>query len=66
MKNIQPGMNVPAQRRKIVHLLVNAPDESHRCYLDQVLAAFDAAVAKGQPQPAKEFLGAYLEEFDLP
>lgn len=62
MRNIQLGMNVPRQRRKIYHLAENAP-ESHRPYLGHLLELFDAEVDAGRPTPAKEFLGMYYEEF---
>lgn len=64
MKNIQPGMNVPKQRRKIEHLHDNGP-EHHRFYLAWLLDEFDRAVAEGLPQPASEFLARYYEEFDI-
>ncbi|QFG04644.1 hypothetical protein PBI_KEZIACHARLES14_70 [Mycobacterium phage Keziacharles14] len=62
MRNVQVGMNVERQRRKITHLLDTAP-ESHHGYLGHILSLFDAEVAAGRPTPAKEFLGMYEEEF---
>lgn len=65
MKNVQPGMNVARQRRKLTHLINNAPDEQHVRYLAYLLYQFDAAVAHGEPQPAGEFIPMYHEEFGL-
>ncbi|QGJ88826.1 hypothetical protein SEA_YECEY3_75 [Mycobacterium phage Yecey3] len=64
MRNIQVGMNVERQRRKITHLIDTAPPE-HLSYLSYILTLFDAEVEAGRPTPAKEFLGMYEEEYDL-
>ncbi|AHY27133.1 hypothetical protein PBI_PHANTASTIC_70 [Mycobacterium phage Phantastic] len=64
MRNIQPGMNVAKQRRKITHLIDTAPVE-HVPYLLSVLEMFDFEVAHGRPTPASQFIPMYHEEFGL-
>jgi hypothetical protein len=64
VRNIQPGMDVARQRRKLTHLAAEAP-ESHRGYLDHLVRLFDAEVAAGRPTPASSFIPMYHEEFGL-
>ncbi|AFU20712.1 hypothetical protein SEA_CHUPACABRA_63 [Mycobacterium phage Chupacabra] len=64
MRNIQPGMNIAKQRRKLTQLAAEAPP-SHRGYIDHLVALFDREVANGTPQPASQFIPMYHEEFGL-
>ncbi|ASR86824.1 hypothetical protein SEA_FINDLEY_85 [Mycobacterium phage Findley] len=64
MLSVQPGMNVPKQRRKIEQRLTEAPSEAHARYLRWLLTLFDESLARGLPRPASEFLPMYDEEFD--
>lgn len=64
MRNIQPGMNIERQRRKLTHLHDNAPD-SHKSYLAYLIAEFDSEIAAGRPTPASEYIPRYEEEFGL-
>lgn len=65
MKNVQPGMNVEKQRRKLFQLLVEAPPHGEAAYIVCLLEQFDKAVAEGQPRPASEFIPMYHEEFGV-
>jgi hypothetical protein len=63
VKNVQLGMNVGRQRRKLAQAITDAPDAEHAAYLEHLLGLFDAGVVVGQPQPASQFLPMYEEEF---
>lgn len=63
MRSVQPGMNIPRQRRKITHLINNAETVDQAAYLAYLLGLFDANVALGVPRPASEFLPMFDEEF---
>jgi hypothetical protein len=65
VKNIQRGMNVRRQRRKIIQLIEAAPDDEHAVYLSHLLTMFDDAVGAGLPRPAGDFIPMYHEEFDI-
>ncbi|AWY03599.1 hypothetical protein SEA_HOOKMOUNT_68 [Mycobacterium phage Hookmount] len=64
MRNIQPGMNIAKQRRKLTQLAAEAPP-GHKGYIDHLVALFDHEVAEGRPTPASSFIPMYLEEFGL-
>ncbi|AEJ92048.1 hypothetical protein SEA_HEATHEN_68 [Mycobacterium phage Heathen] len=64
MRNIQPGMNIAKQRRKLTQLLAEAPP-GHKGYLEHLVALFDREVAEGRPTPASQFIPMYHEEFGL-
>ncbi|AAN01822.1 hypothetical protein SEA_SOYO_70 [Mycobacterium phage SoYo] len=64
MRNIQPGMNIAKQRRKLTQLAAEAPP-SHVGYIEHLIRLFDAEVAAGRPTPASQFIPMYHEEFGL-
>ncbi|ASZ75501.1 hypothetical protein KIW74_gp27 [Mycobacterium phage Kimona] len=64
MRNIQTGMNIAKQRRKLTQLAAEAPP-SHRGYIEYLIGLFDREVAAGRPTPASEFIPMYHEEFGL-
>ncbi|AIS73741.1 hypothetical protein SEA_PANAMAXUS_66 [Mycobacterium phage Panamaxus] len=64
MRNLQPGMNIAKQRRKLTQLAAEAPP-GHKGYIDHLVALFDREVAEGRPTPASSFIPMYLEEFGL-
>ncbi|BBX09462.1 hypothetical protein [Mycolicibacterium aichiense] len=64
MRDIQPGMNVEKQRRKLTVLHDEAPPW-HRAYIRTLIDAFDTEVAAGRPTPARAFIPMYHEEFGL-
>lgn len=64
MKNVQPGMNVDRQRRKILALVTPESPFAQRSYVTHLVTLFDAAIARGIPQPASEFIPMFQEEFD--
>lgn len=63
MRNIQPGMNVAKQRRKLTQLAADAPP-SHQPYIHHLIDLFDIEVAADRPTPASQFIPMYREEFD--
>jgi hypothetical protein len=65
MKNVQPGMNVAKQRRKIASLLDEHSTPSQQLFVLHLVGLFNASVEEGQPRPASEFIPMYLEEFGL-
>jgi hypothetical protein len=65
MKNVQPGMNVPRQRRKLLALVTPDSAFAERAYVTHLVTLFDAAVAAGTPQPASSFIPMFQEEFDV-
>ncbi|AXH44119.1 hypothetical protein SEA_KALNOKY_73 [Mycobacterium phage Kalnoky] len=64
MRNIQPGMNIAKQRRKLTQLAAEAPP-SHVGYIEHLIRLFDREVAEGRPTPASQFIPMYHEEFGL-
>ncbi|ANU79316.1 hypothetical protein SEA_AGLET_74 [Mycobacterium phage Aglet] len=64
MRNIQPGMNIAKQRRKLTQLAAEAPPR-HVGYIEHLIRLFDAEVAAGRPTPASQFIPMYHEEFGL-
>lgn len=64
MRNIQPGMNIARQRRKLTQLSAEAPP-GHQGYIDHLVALFDREVAAGRPTPASQYIPMYWEEFSI-
>lgn len=62
---IAPGLNVERNRRRMDHMIHEAPSEEHRAYLRYILDLFNQSVESGRPSPVSEFLPMYEEEFGL-
>ena len=64
MRNVQHGMDVARQRRKILALVTPESPFAQRAYVTHLVTLFDAAVAADQPTPASQFIPMFHEEFE--
>ncbi|QGJ89772.1 hypothetical protein SEA_SUPERCHUNK_73 [Mycobacterium phage Superchunk] len=64
MRNVQLGMNVAKQRRKLLALRDEAPPW-HHAYINHLIDLFNTEVRAGRPTPAREFIPMYHEEFGI-
>lgn len=57
-------MNIARQRRKILALVTPQSPFAQQSYVTHLVTLFDAAIARGIPQPASQFIPMFFEEFD--
>lgn len=65
MKTVTSDMNVDRQRRKLLALVTPDSPFAEQAYVTHLVTLFDAAIARGVPQPASQFIPMFFEEFDV-